>query len=176
MGRDDIITARHNVLDRINKELNEDKIAAVFQASEDGAPETVSVLFDEMGEEGEGEAAGQIFFRPFTSSEDKVQYFAAILTPWEDIPKDRLPALYEAISYVNFTLPAGCFTVDKDHSFCTFILSAPLPIDLPEEELLDRAETVLGSAVATADAFFDILTDVVDGKKTVKDVVAFLEE
>lgn len=163
---------RHALLESLNEELNAAEIAAVIR-EEEGAPEMVSAMLDELGD-GDMEVLGDFFFRPFETEEDTTQYFSAVITITDEIPGERLAELYEAISYVNFSLPAGCFSIDKDHRFFCFVLSIPLPVEMEDPALFEEIDLAVGNAFAIADAHIGILSDVLSGKENADGVVAFL--
>ncbi len=97
----------------------------------------------------------------------RIWFFTAVITISDDLDKDYLPALVEAISYANFQLPAGCFSVDYTHSFLCFRLAAPLPVALSGDALFEEMNVVAATAVALADSHFSLLLDVSTGKTTV---------
>ena len=98
---------RHEVLEQISDDLNEALIAAAIRDSEDieveGAPEILTVIFDELGV-GNDDVVGEFFFYPMGSEDDKTGFFSCVLTIADDLDEANLPGLYEAISVLN--LPA----------------------------------------------------------------------
>ena len=163
---------RHDLLEELNRELNDAQIAAVLR-KEEGAPDMVSALLDELGD-GDLEILGDFYFRPLQTEEDAAQAFMCVITITDELPPERLPALYEAISYVNFNIPAGCFSVDKDHRFFCYILSTLLPVELEDALLFREMDLAVGNALAICDSYLGILTDVVNGDIGVDGVVEFL--
>lgn len=172
MDKTKILKQRHVMLENLKDELNAAEIAAELGAEEDGF-EMVTTMLDEVGDT-DSEMIGEFFFRPLLTEEDEVQYFAAVLTLPDEIPADRLPALYEAVSYVNFTLPAGCFSIDMDHQYFCYVLSVPLPIDLEDGEVFREMDLAAGNAMAIADAHVGILLDVINGREGIEGVRQFL--
>ncbi len=163
---------RHDLLEELNRELNDAQIAAVLR-KEEGAPEMVSAMLDELGD-GDLEILGDFYFRPFQTEEDTAQAFMCVITITDELPPERLPALYEAICYVNFNLTAGCFSVDKDHRFFCYVLSTLLPAELEDALLFREMDLAVGNALAIADSYIGILTDVVNGTIGADGVVEFL--
>lgn len=151
---------------------NAAEIAAVIR-QEEGAPEMVSAVLDEIGDTDQ-EILGDFFFQPLLGEEDTTQYFSVVITITDMIPEERLSELYEAISYVNFSLPAGNFCIDKDHRFFCYVLSVPLPMEMEDTALFTEMDLAAGNAFAIADAHIGILTDVLNGKENADGVVAFL--
>ena len=172
MNINEINDKRHELLQRLCEELNTAEIAAVIR-QEEKAPEMVSAILDELGD-GDADILGDFFFRPLETEDDEVQYFSTVITISDEIPDDKLAALYESIAYVNFALPAGCFSIDKDHRFLCFVLSVPLPMELEEEALFAEMDLSAGNALAIADSYVGILSDVLSGTETADGVAAFL--
>jgi hypothetical protein len=163
---------RHGILEAFTKELNDSLIAAVLN-NDEGAPESVSAILDELGG-GEMEVLGEFFFRQPETEDDGAQVFTCVFTIADDIPAERLPALYEAISYVNFSIPAGCFSIDKDHRFFCYVLSTFMPADLEDSEVFREIDLAAGNAMAIADTYIGILSDVLEGTIDADGVVEFL--
>ena len=163
---------RHELLEDLNKELNDSLIAAVVRKDE-GAPEMVSAMLDELGD-GDLDILGDFYFRPFQSEEDEAQSFMCVLTVTDELPPERLPVLYEVISYLNFTLPAGCFSIDKDHRFLCYTLNTLLPVELEDSLLFREMDLAVGNAMAISDTYIGLLEDVISGEIGVEDVVEFL--
>lgn len=172
MNNQEITKKRHALLESLSEELNAAQIAAVIR-QEEGMPEMVSAMLDEMGD-GDMDILGDFFFRPLRSEEDTTQYYSIVITVADEIPGERLPELYEAICYVNFALSAGCFTIDKDHSCLCYILSLPLPMELDDGVLYEEMDLATGNAFAIADTYIGILTDVLAGRENAEGVVQFL--
>ena len=172
MDRKEIEKRRHELLEELNRELNGAQIAAVVRKDE-GVPEMVSAILDEMGD-GDMEILGDFYFGPIRTEDDPAQQFLCVITITDELPPERLPALYEAISYINFTLPAGCFSVDKDHRFFCFVLNTLLPMDLEDPLLFREMDLAVGNACSIADSYIGILTDVLNGKIGAEGVVEFL--
>ncbi len=174
MNMSEIESKRHELLDELNTALNNARVAAVLR-KEEGAPEMVTAFLDEMGDGSlDLEIVGDFYFRPLLSADDPVQIFMTVITITTEIPKENLPALYEAISYVNFNLPAGSFSIDKDHNFFVYVLSNLMPADIPDELVFREMDMAVGNAFSFADSYIDILLDVMTGKIGAEGVVEFL--
>ncbi len=168
----EIENRRHELLEALSQELNDAQIAAVVRKDE-GAPEMVSAILDELGDE-DMVVMGDFFFRQPETEDDGAQSFLSVLTIADDIPPERLPALYEAMSYVNFNVPAGCFAIDKDHRFLCYVLSTLMPADLEQEALFREMDLAVGNAMAISDTYIGILADVLSGTIEADGVVEFL--
>lgn len=172
MSIDEMENSRHKILEALNQELNESGIAAVVR-KEEGAPEMISAMLDELGD-GDRDIIGDFYFRPIQSEDNPAQIFTAVFTITDQIPKERLQALYEAISYANFSLFAGCFSIDKDHRFFCYTLNTLLPTDLDDEQTFRQIDLAVGNALFYADSYIGILCDVLTGKAEPESVIEFL--
>ena len=172
MDKTEIEKRRHEMLEALNTELNEEQIAAVVR-QEEGMPEMVSALLDELGDE-DMEIVGDFYFRPMKTDEDGAQIFMSVITISDELPQDRLAELYEAIAYVNFTLPAGCFSIDKDHRVFCYVLNAMLPMALSDDAVYKTINLAVGNTFAIVDSYIGILCDVIDGTIDADGVVEFL--
>ena len=160
-----MIKERNELLIRLRDSLQEEMIACEIHEPENKEePEILTVLLDTVGDEEREGAAGEFFFMPFTTGEDRVQYFCAVLTLMDDIPEENLPALYEAMSHINFALPCGSYSVDREGRFLTYKLTVPLPAELQGDALYDEMNICVSNAVNTADAYADILIKISCGE------------
>ncbi|MBQ7677938.1 MAG: hypothetical protein IJT32_06865 [Lachnospiraceae bacterium] len=165
---------RHELMNTLCEELNAAQIAAVVR-NDEGAPEMISAILDEIGDpDQELEILGDFYFRPVNDEEDTAQAFMCVLTITDELPKERMADFYEALSYVNFNVPAGCFSVDKDHRFFCYVLTSIMPMELPDDLLFHQMDIAVGNACMIADTYIPILCDVLDGTIGVDGVVEFL--
>lgn len=172
MDKEKIMNDRHEVLEAMEGSLQEELIAAKLNAPEEGnGTEVLTVIFPELGIDGDG-AVGELFFLPVITDEVEVQHFATILTIADEIGEDQYPALYEAISYINFRLPCGAYALDDESGSLIFKLTVPVPAELSKEELLKEMNICSGNAVAAADLHMDLLLRMLDGETTMDDVRA----
>ena len=133
----------------------------------------VSAILDELGD-GDMDIIGDFYFRPLQTENDGAHIFMSVITISNEVPEERLPELYEAMSYVNFNLPAGSFSIDKDHRFFCYVLSTLIPIGLDDASVFQEMDIAVGNAFAIADTYIGILTDVLNGKIGAEGVVEFL--
>ena len=172
MDMNEIDSRRHELLDALRQELNEGQVAAVVTKDE-GQPEMVNAILDELGDRDMG-VAGDFFFRPIQDEDDAAWVFLSVFTITNEIPAERLQPLYEAMSYINFNIPVGHFCIDKDHKFLTYISSSLIPADLEDDEIFREMDIAVGNAFATADSYINILTDVLKGTIGPEGIVEFL--
>ncbi len=172
MDLEEITRERHELLERLKDSLQEELIACEsFTPKDEGAPEILTVVLDGIGEEGGREGAvGDFFFMPLYSEEDKVQYFCAVLTLMDDVDNDRLPALFEAMSYINFELTSGNFCIDREKSILAYKLTLTLPMDVSGDVIYEAMNFCLDDAVNVADLYADILIKISDGGATLEDL------
>jgi len=167
---------RHELLTRMRDSLQEELIACdIRQPENEGEPEILMAVIDGIGESGEMEGTiGEFYFIPPSSKEDTVQHFCATLTIADELKEEFLPPLFEAMSYVNFNIPCGSFSVDKDRSMLSFRLVTPLSAGLSGEDLLLQMNISMANAFASADLYADELIKVSGGEKTVEDIRGIL--
>ncbi|MCR4656376.1 MAG: hypothetical protein K5770_09140 [Lachnospiraceae bacterium] len=174
MKKDDLNKRRHELLLRLEDSLKEDLIPAMTgEPDEETGIEILNVIFDDMGFDGE-EVLGEFFFTPVTSDEDTVQHFSAVLTLRDEIGEEHLPELFEAMSYVNFSLPCGCYCVDGEKQFLTYKLTVPISTEASDEVLFEEMNVCMGNALASADLYMDLLIKILDGQATVSHILESL--
>ena len=165
MDTEKMMKERHELLTRLGDSLLEEMIACeIAEPQSEEEPEILTVLLDTFGDGEREGAAGEFFFMPFSSEEDRVQYFCAVLTLMDDISEENLPALFEAMSGINFALPCGSYSVDRDHRFLTYKLTVPLPAELNSDALYDEMNICVSNAVNSADAYADTLIKISCGE------------
>ncbi len=175
MDKEQMMKERHEVLEALEGSLQEELIAAKLNTPEEGhGTEVLTVIFPELGIDGDG-AVGELFFLPIVSDEMAVQHFATVLTIADEIGEDQYPALYEAISYINFRLPCGAYALDDESGSLVFKLTVPMPAELSKEDLLNEMNICSGNAVAAADQYMDLLLRMLDGDSSMDDVRAAFE-
>ena len=165
MDTEKMMKERHELLTKLRDSLQEEMIACeIYEPQNAEEPEILTVVLDAFGDEERDGAAGEFFFMPFSTGEERVQYFCAVLTFMDDIPEENLPVLYEAMSHINFALPCGSYSVDREGSFLTYKLTVPLPAELQGDALYDEMNICVSNAVNTADAYADILIKISCGE------------
>ncbi len=165
---------RHKLLERFLEECNENLVpAGMVEATEDGEPETVEFVLLDVGDAGD-EARGFLYFDPMATPEDEIQHLTCLITLQEDLPVDRLTQFYEALAYINFTLPYGTFSIDTGNRFLAYKLCVPLSIEMEGDELYDEINIITGNAAEAVDTYMGVLSDLRDGSMDVEQVVDFL--
>ncbi len=169
-----IMKERHELLTRMESSFQQQFIAAKIREPEnENAPEILSVIFEELGIDGD-EAFGEFFFYNLPTEESDIQHFVAMITIADALDSEHLPELFEAMSYVNRDLPCGSYSVDMDRKFLTFRMAVPLSINMSGDELYDEMDIVAGNAMALVDAHMDILLGVLSGEKDIEYVKQML--
>ncbi len=175
MDKEKLLKEWEKLLQKMADSMQEELIPAIYQEAEkEGDIPMVNVMFDDMGD-GDEEVYGEFCFRPLMSDEDQVQFFTCMLTLSDDVPEEHRDKLFEAMSYINFQIPCGCFTMDKTGTFLCFRESMPMPIDLMGDELYEQMNLIAGNAVVTTDAYMSALLQVSRGEMSVEDVLELLE-
>ena len=153
-----IIQERHELLERLRDSLQEELvISEIREAENEGEPEVLRVVFDQLGQDNEEGVLGEFFFLPPGSGEDQVQHFSAVLTIADDIDRDRLSGLYEAMSQINYKIPCGSFCIDPEGEFLIYRLTTPLSARMNKDELFDQMNICMTNALISADMYIDIL-------------------
>ena len=167
-----LIEERHEQLSRIRDTLMEELIACGLREPEnENEPEILTVVLDGLGETGDREGGiGEFFFAP-SDEDDTVMHFCAVLTLKDELNREYLPNLFEAMSYINFRLPCGCYCTDREGSLLCYRITAPLPINLSGEELFEQMDIVISNAFIAADLYADMLIKLSDGERTMESVL-----
>ena len=170
MDREKLASRREALLKRMNEEFAENYIAAMYQDEEESGMEDgiLNVYFEDTGDKLQ-DSIGQFFFTPVVTDEDTVQYFNAVIFLTEDIDEEKLPKLYEVMSYINFYVPAGSFCVDEKHEEFIYRLACPMPIDLDDDALYDEVQCIIGNAMSFADRFIGYLLGILDGNREISE-------
>ena len=172
MDKKIILDEQHKALEAMEGSLQEELIAAKLTIpEEENGTEVLTVIFPELGIDGDG-AVGELFFLPILPDEISVQHFMTILTIADEIEEGLYPAIYEAISYINFRLPCGAYSLDDETGSLVYKLTVPLPAELSGEELIRELNICSGNAVAAVDQHMDLLLRMLDGDVTMDDVRA----
>ena len=165
---------RHDLLEQFLEECNDNLVpAGMVEATEDGEPETVEFILLDVGDAGD-EARGFLYFDPMHTDEDEIQHLTCLVTLQENLPEERLPLFYEALTYINFSLPYGCFSIDMQNRFLAYKLCVPLAIEMERDALYDEINIITGNAAEAVDTYMGVLADLRDGSMDVEKVVEFL--
>ncbi len=176
MDREKISKQRKEIFERINKELAGEYIAAVYQDKEVSGMEDgiLNVYLDDVGGNFE-DVIGQYFFTPITTDDDQIQIFNAVVFLTEDISEKKLPALYEAMSYINYYSLVGAFSIDEMHSQLAYKISIPMPIEMSDDALYDQVQAIMGNGMITVDKFADLLLGINNGTRNIKEFIEIIK-
>lgn len=163
---------RHELLARMRDALMEELIACGLREPEnENEPEILTVVLDGLGETGDREGGiGEFFFAP-SNENDTVMHFCAVLTLIDELEKDYLPQLFEAMSYINFRMPCGCYCTDREGSLLCYRMTVPLSVNLSGEELFEQMNVTMSNAFIAADLYSDMLIKLAAGEKTPESVM-----
>lgn len=171
MDRSKLKLQREKLLKKANEELTGEMIPSMFKDKEESGIEDgeLAILFDEMGLH-EDEAFGEFFFSPIVTDEDEVQYFNCLIVLTEEIDKEKLPVLYEALAYINFYIPYGSFGIDADNESIVYRYTQALPIKMKDDDLYEQIQIAMGNAITMADSNINTILSLEDGTMDLEDV------
>ncbi len=171
MDRNKIKQQREKLLKKACDELTEEMIPALFKDKEESGIEDgeLAILFDELGSNND-EAFGEFFFNPIMSDEDAVQYYTCLIILTEEVDKDKLPLLYEALTFINYYLPFGCFAIDGDNESIVYKYVQALPINMKDDALYEQIQIAMGNAITIADSNINLVLSIEDGTMDMDDV------
>lgn len=172
MIKEKLTGERHDILQKICDEMNEELFAAkLYEEEGDNKLEILRILFDDIGFDNEDGVVGEFLFLPLVSEEDEVQYFTAAMTIADVIPQENLSKLYEAIAVLNFYIPCGAFSIDKNKQVLAYKMTNPIPIALTGDALYEQVNVSMGNAVAITDQYCDLILRVNAGELEVEDML-----
>ncbi|MCR5099937.1 MAG: YbjN domain-containing protein [Butyrivibrio sp.] len=176
MDKDKIKEQRKELFDRLNNEMAEQYIPAIYRdKDETGIDDGIlTAYFEELGINDE-DAVGEFYFTPVLSEEDDVQFFTAVITLTEDVDESKLPVLYEGLSYLNFYLPLGAFSISDDHNCIIYKYPISLPIDIEGEDLYNIVEGVIATTLTTIDNNIDLVLGLSYGSRSIEDVKELID-
>ena len=174
MNIDKILDMRHELLERFTEELNDNLTpAGIIEVTTEDEPESVEFMITDLANAND-EVRGYVFFDLPHTEDDEVQHVTCLFTLFEELPKENLPTLYEAVCYINFALPYGGFAIDTGNRFLSYKLCVPLDMGMEKEALYDEITILAGNATEAVSTFFKVLSNVVDGSWDIEKVVDYL--
>ncbi len=165
---------RHELLEELVEDLNDNLTAAgIIEVTTEDEPEAIEFILTDIANSTD-EARGYIYFNLPQTEEDEVQHLTCMFDLFEDLPKENLPALYEALNYINFAIPYGAFSVDVGNRFVTYKLCVPLDIQMEKDELYEELTIVAGNAAEAVSSFFTVISNVLYGTWDIEKVADYL--
>ncbi|MCR5487786.1 MAG: hypothetical protein K6F35_09710 [Lachnospiraceae bacterium] len=163
---------RHALLERMRDSLQEELVAAeIVEPEKENEPEILTAVLSGIGEAGEMEGAyGEFFFVPVVSGEDAIQHFSAVITLLDDLDREKLPMLFEAMSYINFSQPCGSYCVDRDAAYLCYKMTVPLPSELSGDALFEEMNICMANAATAADLYADLLIRIASGEGSLDEI------
>ena len=154
---------RARLLERLRDEFRDDHIAAEYTPEEENKVQggILAAMFDSMGES-LNDVFGELFFMPDPDETAEVQTFVCAILISDDLDNADMPALYKACAKLTHTAPAGVFYVDEEGGRLIYKLGVPLKAELPDTELYDEMNIVVGNAMGIVDRSVDELLTIVD--------------
>ena len=176
MDKNKIAQERKDLFNRISEEFARQYIAATYQDEEESgvADGVLSVYLEDVGMNYE-DAFAQFYFSPIMTDEDAVQFFTAVVFLTEEINEEKAGELLEALTYINYYLPAGSFSMDEMHEQLIYKLAVPMPIELGGDALYEQVQCIMGNALTFSDKFMDYLLGILDGSRKAGDIMDILK-
>ncbi|MBE5826567.1 MAG: hypothetical protein E7307_08015 [Butyrivibrio sp.] len=162
MNISNLLKERHEILKRIQGEFQEAMEPAMLREPEnEGEPVILSVLFDDLWSP-DCEALGEFYFLNPVSEDDEIQHLCGTITIAEEVTSSNFPQLFEAMSYINASLPCGAWRLDMEKRYLSYHLAVPVSIEMTGEELYRQMNIVMTNAYAAARAHADLIIKVMD--------------
>ncbi len=173
---EEVLKERHKLLERMRDSFQEELIASeIAVPDQEGASEILNVVLDMLGGgEAEEGSFGEFYFDPIHSEEDEIQRFTAAITIMDQLSEEHLPELYEAMAHINFRLPCGAYSIDKEKQFLAYRLTVPLSMELKGDTLYDAMDVCVASAINAADLYMEPLIRLAIGELTLEEMEALL--
>ena len=153
-----------------------DMQAAFFPLEETGGvTDILRVAVENFGRNGDA-ILGEFFFLPLENGASDVLYFASVLSLDEVLEPVHLPQLYNAISRLNYYLPAGCFAVNASGTMLVFKVMAQLPGELSEEAMLRQMNIAAVHALQVAEPYTALLIGIAHGDNDLSELAALLPD
>ena len=168
----DLKALRHSLLKKIETELQEELIAALIAEETEDQPEILTAVFPSLAKEG-AQADGEFLFMP-TQEGDELQFFVSIINLAQEIPEETEYELYAAMGLLNFYLTDGCFAIEPGNGGLVYKNSISMGIDEDAEAVEEHMNRSMTMAIQMVDKFAELLLDVIDGRRTAKDLALLL--
>lgn len=155
---------------KIAEDLKENLIAARVLEMEEGLPGPVlTVIYNDMGADADEVLADYTVIAG--EDDETVAYIESFLTFTEELSKEHLPLVYEAISKINFYLPYGGFAVNEDTNVLGFKFGMPISMDLSEETLFEAINLCVTGGHLQADNYMFPLLQISEGNMSPDEVL-----
>ena len=164
MEKEKILQARHDVMQQVAEELQDELIPAMLrEGGEEKDTDVLRVIFEKLGFANEDGAMGEFFFASIGSEEDTVAHFVSSIIIADDFSDEYIQEFYAAMAGLNTYLPCGTFGVTRDGGILLYKLVTPIPMELTGEALKNQVDICMGNAIAVCDQYADLLLRVLDG-------------
>lgn len=164
------------LLKMLQERMKEWDIASVYRDSEsEKLPiDILTTLIEDFGNSLE-DAMGEFFFMPkIEGREEDALYFNSVLTLSENLTEEMLPALYEAISILNYYTESGTFAVNKDGDMLVYRNSVALPLEMSDETVFEMILANVAFSINVAERFSDLLLRVCDHRMSIEELRGML--
>ncbi len=156
------------ILRKLKEIMDSVEIINVIRGQEDGIPFPIlTTLHTDLGYE-ENEVMGEFYFLPIYMQEQKMHYFSIVMTLDEEVPQNKYEELTLAVNMLNFYMPVGAYTVQKDGGILAYKYTALLPTDTTLESLVTQADACIGTALDLVHKYVDVFMQLLNGKITLQ--------
>lgn len=112
------------------------------------------------------EVMGEFYFLPLYTENQQFHYFTVVMTLDEEVPEEKYEEMVRAANMINYYLPVGAFTAEKNGGIFAYKHAALLPVDLNTEKLVFMADGVIGTAMSFVNDFVDPFMQLLNGQIT----------
>lgn len=153
------------VLKNLKEMLDSVDITNVLREEETLQMPILTTLHDNLGYEN-NEVMGEFYFLPLFGENQKFHYFTVVMTLDEEVPQEKVQVLSDAVNMLNYYMPIGAFTVQKNGGILAYKHAGLLPIDMDTEKLVDLADGMIGSAMSLVNDYVDPFMQLLNGQIT----------
>ena len=163
------------ILEKLDTLFSEQQLLTQWQSKENN--NTVDMLLVEhtgMGGDG-GEVLGCYYFLPEDGSGGNIHQFLLAMTITEQLNSWNLDYMREAISRINFILPAGCFVIDHKGQILSYRVGIPFLADEEEGRMMELIGYHIVESAQYVSLWMDVLLDLNAGKISYDEFENFLQ-
>lgn len=170
MNKLEIKQFQHELLLALKKDFEQVDIPVNLRdAKEENLPmDILTSLHMDYGH-GQHEVMGEYYFFPMPGEQAAAHYFSTMINLENDIHKDCLPQLREAVSALNFYVQCGSFVVNPAGTLLGFRFVSLIPMDTTFENALQMMNLNVGHSLELAESQVDGLIRLAQGELDLQD-------
>lgn len=164
MNQDHFTKTETRILEKLESLFSEQKLITQWQLKENN--NTVDMLLVEhtgMGGDG-GEVLGCYYFFPSDEEDGKIHRFVLSMTITERLNAWNLDYMREAVSRINFILPAGGFVIDHKGEILSYRIGIPFLADEEEKRMMELIGYHIVESTQYVSLWMDALLDLDAGE------------